>query len=82
MKAPEDWPPPPDDESGYGIHNEDEDEIISDAECRDTLDNFLYRSLDKGYLYLGMDFEHLMQAVQRAIGWYETLHEGDELDYD
>ena len=80
MKAPDDWPPPPPDPWLDGEISEKE---ISDTDVRDTLDTFLMWSLKKGYVYLDMDFEHLMQSVQRAISWYDTLHDrGDELDYD
>jgi hypothetical protein len=40
-------------------------------EARKILEVFRDRSLDKGYLYLGIDFEKLMEAVWWATVWYD-----------
>jgi hypothetical protein len=65
MKAPKEWPDPPEVE---------QDKILSDEEAVKLLDEFLHRSYDKGYAYLGHGFEELMQSIHVAITWYHELY--------
>ena len=44
---------------------------MDEEEARKILEVFRDRSLDKGDLYLGIDFEKLMEAVRWATAWYD-----------
>jgi hypothetical protein len=46
---------------------------MTDEEALQILQEFVYTSYDKGYVYLGIDFEDLMLAIHTASEWYTTI---------
>jgi hypothetical protein len=73
MKTPKECP----DSTTTSRYDEDDVEM-TDKEAVTILDQFLRRSYDKGHVYLGHDFEKLMQAIYAAITWYHMCTPEDK----